>query len=371
MGVAVSHQLTYKGSLFINEDLEECCPVFASSSNAMGEFVRYIKDGGWIELLSNSELFLFKNRVLKEKSIPVTFYSTSVLSFFKNDPLFSQQGSVRTSSSSTRDSRQGSVENFTDFYANIEDRSPFSPDEMIAFVASIVYPIYLNSGKRPRVTKDDLLGLQIQLTPPEYEYDKKEDKDIGQLQELLLSAAAFFDESELRKTLSGKDWLRTLNSAVNDCPLNVCICEVDEEKTRFPPVLINNVARKRVSTLNRSHKSQKYSEMDFLQLWSIEHEEEIQAEIAHNLSTAQPMRLYSCQSTGSKNVRSVLDVVHIHDADGAHRFVLGVQMDIPEHGESATHLQYLRDTSLLIAHLIKCPAARTPQTSPQPSPNSR
>lgn len=361
MGVAVSHQLTYKDSLFINEELEECCPMFMSSSHSIGEFVKYIKDGCWIELLSQSEVFASRSRGSLAKSVPVTFYSTSVLSFFKVDP-FTQQGSVRSSSTSTRDSCQGSVENFTEFYANIEERSPFKPDEMIAFVISIVYPLYLHSGKRPRITKEDLPDFSSHTSCSERA--RNEEKELAQLQELLLSAAAYFDETDLRKTLSAKDWLKTLHSAVNDCPLNVCICEVDEARGTYPPALVNNVARKRISVLNKSHK---FTQMDFLQLWSIEHEEELQSEVAHNLSTAQPMRLYSCQSFGS-DLRTVLDVTHIHDEDGVHRYVLGVQMDIPQHGKSAAHLQYLHDTSLLIAHLIKCPAALTPLVSPQHSP---
>jgi hypothetical protein len=142
--------------------------------------------------------------------------------------------------------------------------------------------------------------------------------------------------------------MNTLNCAVNDCPLHVCICEIDAATGVLHPVLINNASRKRIHGLNKSHK---HKELDFLQLWSIESEEILKNEVEKCFRSATPMRLYAVQ--GAETSRTVLDVSYIFDAEGAQRYVLGVQMDIPEQGQSEKHLQYLRDTVLVISHIIK------------------
>lgn len=71
------------------------------------------------------------------------------------------------------------------------------------------------------------------------------------------------------------------------------------------------------------------------------------------------MQLFAGQSFSDRS-KTVLEVTHIFDEHDNHRYVLGVQMTVPQEGRSKQHLQYLRDTSLLIGHLIKTTSPPTP-----------
>lgn len=357
MGVVISHQ-AHKDALFVDSELEACYPAFAGKTNTIDEFVKYIKDGGWIDHLADSTFFATRKNSNKLRVFAVTFYTTGLLSqLVGGDKKLTRHdsASVRSSSVSTRDSYQAAVENFAEFYVNIEEKTCFKTDEMMAFLVSIVYPFYMISGSR----KAERAALNMCEDSDDYTTDgdtSPEGTDINQLQELLLSTAAFFDETDLRRTLTSRDWLSTLCRAVNECSLDVCICRVDTITGLFPPVLVNNVARKRISLLNRSCKSQ---ELDFLQLWSIEYEDALHVELHRSLQAAEPMQLFAGQSFSDRS-KTVLEVTHIFDELDNHRFVLGVQMTVPQEGRSKQHLQYLRDTSLLIGHLIKTSSPPTP-----------
>lgn len=351
MGVVISNQMQ-KASLFVDKELEGCYPIFTGKNNSMDNFVRYIKDGCWIEDLSNSTYFSSRQHCGKGVIFTVTFYSVGLLGSFGKETFLSLHGSgsIRSSSVSTRDSYQASVENFSEFYVNVEEKTCFKGDEMMAFLVSIVYPFFLQSGSRKGLTSREVSADFESLTVSG-DGATGDDEDLGHLQEILLSTAAFFDDSDLRKTLSSRDWMTTLCRAVDDSALEVCICAVDSAHT-FPPVLINSAARKRLSVLN---KSSKHHELDFLQVWSIEYEDILHKDVLRSLAFAEPMRLQGAQCFSDRS-RTILDVTPIFDDQGVHRFVLGVQMNVPLEGRSSQHLQYLHNTSLLVAHLIKTSA---------------
>ena len=359
MGAVVSHHHGQKDVLFVDKELEDSHAVFTGRNNSTDDFVKYIKDGSWIDHLADSTFFSTHKRHFEMKVCTVTFYTTGlILQLVGSGEKKLSSISSTSSSASTRDSYHAAVENFAEIYLNIEENTCFKTDEMMAFLISIVYPFYILSGSRK--AKRTAMNLTTSFDDDEddcttAEDATVEDADLGLLQELLLSTAAFFDESDLRKTLASQDWMYTLCRAVNECTLDVCICAVDPVTKTFPPVLISTVARKRIWLLN---KSSKHEMLDFLQLWSIEYEEALNREINQNLLAAEPMQLFAAQSFSDRS-KTVLEVTHIFDEQGVHRYVLGVQMTVPMQGRSKSHLQYLRGTSLLIAHLVKTSAPLT------------
>jgi hypothetical protein len=376
MGVSVSHQRKNKGSLFVDDELNTCRQLLTNNNLLTEDFARFIKDGSWIDLLEGSSHFTKQISTTEVKSLPVTFYSNAPVAFNHLSAKIQRQSSnsvrsLRSSSTSTRDSAHSAVENFTEFYANIEEQTCFTPLQMLTFLVAIVYPLYHEAGERkaicereitprrvddyesmPEVSKtnEDVVHLQVRSLSHQFRKTVADHAYRCSRQEMLLSTAAFFDENDINNTLLSGEWLNVLNCAVNDCPLHVCICEIDTETGALHPVLINNASRKRIHSLNKS-SSHQHKELDFLQLWSIENEEILKNELDKCFRGATPLRLYSLQS--AEDCRTVLDVSYIFDADGTQRYVLGVQMTVPEQGQSAKHLQYLRDTALVICHIIK------------------
>ena len=53
------------------------------------------------------------------------------------------------------------------------------------------------------------------------------------------------------------------------------------------------------------------------------------------------------------NSAVVLDITHIFDDAGVHRYVLGIQMDCVDRNYLRSDIRYLADSALLISHLIK------------------
>ena len=356
MGAVLSDQRKLHKSLFVDEELAECCPLLANSTQLTEDFVRYIKDGSWIDLLAESNYFTMQISTLKAQIHSVTFYHTSnnALSHLPIQVRSIKQSSssMRSSSASTKDSYQGSVENFTDFYANIEEKTCFTQEQMASFLISIVYPLYGQLEIRQALCERESLIDYDENDPDFFSTPDHTQDDVIQLQEMLLSTAAFFDEHDLHNTIESQDWIKILEEAVNECPLDVCICSVESHTNSLSPVLINNIARKRlysISTKTRSRKQQKG--LNFLELWSIESEDELENSITQNIRNAQPLRLQSHQIIAQ--CRTILDITHIFDSNGMHRYVLGVKMNVPEDGQSEKHLQYLQDTVLLISHIIK------------------
>lgn len=364
MGVVLSSQRAQTAGLFVTKYLEESAPYLASNDGHIEDFVQFIKDGDWIDLLADTDYFIIQSRAVHRKFIPVTFYTNNALpagSPVRAKVLRQNSNSVRTSSGSTRDSLQScSADNFKECYADLQERTCFTPDQMAAFLISIVYPLYGQTGERKALFERGMSLDEIDdCSTVLQSADVTMNNDVAHLQDMLLAAAAFFDEHDLRNKLHSQEWIHTLHRAVGDCPLDVCICEVSTtggisgDSVALHPVLVNDVARKRMHTLNRSFKQRRDSlQVDFLHLWSIEGEETLQEEVNRCLHTATPMQLTAVQAFSS--ARTVLDVSHIFDAAGRHRYVLGVQMEVPEDGQSEKHLQYLRDTALVIAHIVKC-----------------
>lgn len=352
MGVTMSDQRAQAAGLFVTKDLQACATHLASNTDRIDDFIQYIKDGSWIDLLADPNFFQMQTRGGKLRLVPATFYSGSAIpvSPLRTKALMQGTHSVRTSSASTRDSCQSTMENFKEFYADLQERTCFQPDQLAAFLISIVHSLYDQTGERKAITESD--ALFDMNTMDSYSYDAAENAeanpDIALLQEMLLSVAAYFDGRDLFDKLISQEWLRTLDQAVNECSLDVCICEV-QDGGKLLPVMINNVARKRIQALHRSCKN--LDAPDFLHLWSIEHEDILQDELQRCIANAIPVQLFAVHALN--HCRTTLNLVHVFDAAGRHKYVLGVQMDVPEDGRSVKHLQYLRDTALMIAHVIQ------------------
>jgi hypothetical protein len=191
------------------------------------------------------------------------------------------------------------------------------------------------------------------------------------LQSMLLGAAAYLDEAELTALLSNSSWLHVVGNAVQDCPLRVTICATEEtsEGKNFIPV-ITNVSARRFGSQQSSAKSRSgMAAEDMLTLWGADAAEPIKQSIARCLQSAQPMRLFFKPAPGSPHspgkaavtppgasaTASVLDITHIFDDGGAHRYVLSVQLDCAGATATEKELRCLQDSALVISHLIHTP----------------
>lgn len=303
------------------------------------------------------------------KLLTVSFYagqpkSASPTASSKLDLGRTRSGSTKSTSESSMKSGCPDTSIEPDLYAVLEERTCFSRPELVCFLFSILHPMYsVAIEQRDHLLREEQSGgsgSYVTSIPPAQD----EESNLYRLQEICLSAAASADEGQLNTVLSTNSWLNTLHAAVYNCHICLCICAVNSARN-FPPVLVNMAAQKRIAA-SGSLKSPRGVAPDFFQLWGIDPCPALYEDVYDSLATAKPLRFVSHKS--AHKCKDVLDVTHIFDEQGTHRYVLGVLMDVPEEGNSVKHLQYLVDSALLISHIVKTTAI-TPTTEHTPAIN--
>lgn len=248
--------------------------------------------------------------------------------------------------------------------------------EMMSCLFSIIYPLYLASFK----SYDKLLNGEEVMDVETFTNLGEQEPQMHKLQEILLDAAAVVEEAELKTALESSNWLEMMEVAVKTSALGICVCSVEqvEGSTTIVPVLTNDRARKcnvgasgpmaRASPGKRDFKEEKglppaphRIRHPFLKTWGIEDDENHETDLMNSLILAQPLRLIAKKCIGKARV--VVDVSHIFDDQGVHKYVLAVMMDIPQDSGAKRRMQYLSDTSLLLSHMIKVPCNNRPPSS--------
>eukprot|EP01032_Pedospumella_encystans_P014445 gene14445-16586_t len=358
-------------AVFFDNTALECADLFAVS-NSSTDFVNYIKDGSWVDNLFQTKILFYRNQKPKTKTYSVAFLpSTSSLAPSDADENLSSFRSVR----SLRSQREGATEPVvSDLCPVIEDRTCFNNTEMISCLFSIIYPLYLSNFN----TYDKLLnGEEISEVETLTNLGEQEPQ-MHKLQEILLDSVVLCEEGELKNALESTNWLEVLEASIKASVLGICVCSVEQTSgsTVITPVLANDRAKKcsklaqpdnspakkkvKIDTIDTSVSVQRQPRHPFLQVWGIDDEEQQEEDVMRSLTQAQPVRLIAKKCVGKARV--VVDVTHIFDDQGVHRYVLSVMMDIPQDAAAKRRMQYLSDTSLLLSHLIK-----VPPTSPPPA----
>jgi hypothetical protein len=425
--VAGVHCPGHGDGLFVNQSLLECVKEFTTHPESRRDFVKFIKDGYWVDYLPQTELLRSRSLRAKVAEFDVTFGSPRRAAV-EGNLRTSISGSTKSAKSYETPELRGS---FDEMYACVEGRTCFAQDSIQAFLFSIICPLYLaNCKNNPSLVQGE-----------EEPVDNDDPRDLGseesemhRLQEILLSSAAFSDEIELECSLSTPTWLSTLTAAINDCSHAVIICRVDATPSGFlfPAVLVNAAAHRR----HAARLALSPRDTDLCGLWQMDADESTRAAMDECLRRAQPVRLFShhakdLRSSGSTHSPSpttpttacasvrantsarsnassavaelstrimsgkitssppkpgagsrtaslgavsadsythspvanasavipttVLDITHIFDTSGAHRYVLGILADGVDPRNLDREVRVLADSALLIAHVIKPP----------------
>jgi len=369
-----SPEPSFSGTLFIDLTTLECADLF-TVANSSTDFVKFIKDGNWIDNLFKTKILYYRNIRPKLKTCSISFLpTTSSLVPSDADETLSSFRSARSS----RSSRDGTEPPATDLCTVLEDRTCFSSAEMMSCLFSIIYPLYLTSFK----SYDKLLNGEEAMDVETFTNLGEQEAQMHKLQEILLDAAAVVEEAELKTALESSNWLEMLEVAVKTSALGICVCSVEqvEGSTTIVPVLSNDRAKRcsagagakgpaaKTSPGKKDSKEEKglppaphRVRHPFLKTWGIEDEENYETDLLNSLILAQPLRLIAKKCVGKARV--VVDVSHIFDDQGVHKYVLAVMMDIPQDSGAKRRMQYLSDTSLLLSHMIKVPCCVRPPSS--------
>lgn len=337
---------------FVNNNLQDCVKAFTSIPESRSDFVKFIKDGFWIDYLYQTKLLNYRSQRGKVHAFEVTFGAQRRVQIAAGLRASGSTSSSRSTKSTGSPELYGS---FDELYANVEWRTCFAHDSMQAFLFSVICPLYLQNCQ----VYDNLLHGDVQQDSSDEPCDLgNQEGEMLRLQEILLGSAAYYDEFELESALASSSWLNTLTSAITDCTFPVIICRVDantdidlQHTTRtvmYPPVVINTAAQRRESFLHSLTVSP-HPAGDLCELWSLDADQATHTAIKECMRNAQPMQLFAKDST------AVLDITHVFDDAGAHHYVVCVLADGVDRRCLARELRNLSDSTLLISHLIKPP----------------
>jgi len=246
-------------SLFVSRELSEGKYLLAASEPMRSSFAAYIKSGVWIDQVlqlvpngTNVEVS-HEERLAKDNNHALMEYKHAngccgTLEGFELMPekrksltLFK---SPRSSGSEkkTPDSPTPRIYS-SDCYVDIHESGHFNSSQLIAILFSVVYPLYLGSTEYRRFQD----GL------PLVEVDPNNSASVGhgslreikqysararRAQEMLLSCAATFDESDLLETLALPHWTDALTQTFAECTFGITI--TDSNKEGAPTIYANH-----------------------------------------------------------------------------------------------------------------------------------
>lgn len=243
-------------SLFISRELSEGKYLLAENEPMRISFTAYIKSGVWIDqvlqLVPNGTHVevSHEERLAKDNNNALMEYkhangSSGTLEGFdllpekrKSLNLFK---SPRSSGSEKKSPDSPSPRVYSsDCYVDIHESGHFNSSQLIAILFSVLYPLYLTSTEYHRF-QEGLPLIECEVSISAGHGSTKEIKQYSQrarrAQEMLLSCAATFDESDLLETLALPHWTDALSETFADCSFGITVS--DSNKDGAPIIYAN------------------------------------------------------------------------------------------------------------------------------------
>ena len=268
MGHGVSIQAIDTGSLFVDEDLILGCKKLLENQSYRASFVSYIKSGAWVDSLKrwipvSSRKITHDERIAFEKDCILYAYKLpkSKSRYFEeiltydSDKFSIKRVNSKTSITSARTSSSNSwgspgfqhkLQSFEECYAHMEDCVTFEPSELLSLMFNIIYAQYKVSSeytyfiKYGRDKRDGDENSSIQSALSHSAEDRLiQTKHSKVAQDILLSCAAFFDESDLLIALEMPNWIDCFPCAINDHTIGITIIDTSLE---YNPIVYANQA---------------------------------------------------------------------------------------------------------------------------------
>jgi hypothetical protein len=361
-------------NVFVKRQLREFASTLASRPESREEFSKFIKDGLWVDDVVQMKLLQHRCNHPDQARFAVSFPEEK-RGGGDNSPTLS--GSLSSKSAKSSSPMRTLCSTFVELYGDSDASTCFSRETFAAFLFAILTPLHAKNAHSFEEQSHSVVSFGHESA-----VDLGAQKDeMTRLQSMLLGTAAYLDEVEVTALLSSSSWLHVVANAVQDCCLRVTVCEVHDASAgkNFTLVTTNIPARRFGSQQSSAKMRSGLSAEEMLSLWGADAAEPIKQSIARSLQSAQPMRLFSkapaAETPGSPGgaavtprvascTASVLDITHIFNEEGTHRYVLSMQMDCAGAIATEKELRCLQDSALVISHLI---AAAEPHTGSEKS----
>mmetsp|Transcript_12925 Transcript_12925/g.21486 ORF Transcript_12925/g.21486 Transcript_12925/m.21486 type:complete len:332 (+) Transcript_12925:161-1156(+) len=243
----------YNDSIFIDQVLINGQHMMAHNIELRKSFIEFIKTGTWIDRIEHYENNkLESNAERPDDSVWAKFgyvvpAEKNIRGSGTRSSFASDLSWPANSTSNLAEITNTHHESIREMYHDLANATTFTRSELRAVLLAAVFPFFLSSPEyktihgRKRISMTHYLESH-NCSVPEHDEDAADDGGDSavdkseRLRELLLGAAAYFDETELLESLAHEQWLHEFQSAMETMPLNVTISQVDELRKSAPIV---------------------------------------------------------------------------------------------------------------------------------------
>lgn len=262
-------------NVFTQKKLKETYASFVKEENSMHSFAQFVKTGHWMSILSH---FDHHDAINKQPKAPRTTNSPDVRWIYRTylvtDQLKEQvdtflhestaMEAISSSSSSKKSWEENkSVRSFHGAYKFNPETAAFSLHEMSSIMCCILFPLYLRSEeyrhwkaelvKKSKKSKaDSAFSTSTSVQSHEVPHseisgdhdDVPGSEDVEHMKHLMLSTAAFLDESDLAAHFTVSHFFQEAQTAVANTSFGICIYAGGADKADHPPIYANKAFEK-------------------------------------------------------------------------------------------------------------------------------
>ena len=218
----------------------------------------------------------------------------------------------------------------------------FTRYQMLAILFTVLYPLYLRNSRCEESGKTsskccfmDREGYCMCAVPCKEPVSSPE---ACRAEELLLSAAAYFDEERMLRALALPAWLEQVPLAIEKCPLGISICDARAPihgSAGYPILFVNKMLQKITG-----YSAHYFSGKSFSVLQGPGTEKEQIKLISSALAARRPIKI--AITNYRKNGTTFLNMLvlkPVFNEQGVMCYVIGVSFDISRRDASLSELQ--------------------------------
>jgi PAS domain-containing protein len=249
-------------TLFVSQELRTGIKALKEGAEFRKAFISYVKGGSWLESVRRLVPTLNKGlshdqRLALEKGSPLYEYKRAESADGWYEEVMCSEGqtiSKKLSMSAGNSVRDGSAKErfvlvsgrdeqdaFGECYARLDDCACFTPTELVSLMLNAVYPLYLASPDYLRFLKygcewgdeESSVASASVVSGVSLTANEAAAKHLKRAQEILLSTAAYFDESQLLELLQCPRWEEELTHALQVHRLPISIVDLSEASRPF------------------------------------------------------------------------------------------------------------------------------------------
>lgn len=363
-------------SVFTQRKLKESYANFIKEEKFAQSFAQFVKTGHWMSILSHFDHHDAKNKqpkVPRTNSLEVRWiYRTYLVADQLKETVetfLAESSGMEAISSSTSSKKSWeeskSVRSFHCSYKFNPDTAAFTLNEMSSIMCLILFPLYLRSEEYQQWKVELSKKKKKNKVGRDSAYEKEKEKensgdhdevagseDVEHMKHLMLSTAAFQDESDLASHFATAHFFQDSQMAVANTSFGICIYAGGIDKAEHPPIYANKAFEKLTG-----YSARKLNEHTHIKnLFGPDTEKQPQEHLMRSLIEASAAKvlitLYRRGGGGGSKFTAAVALKPSFDNTGQLVYWIAVYYDITRKGAHLNELKKANDLLALLPNML-------------------